>query len=309
MMPILAMDEMITVTIKGSVSVAAVDVGLVNSLVADDTSMELSAVAIYSDNTLRDISTLNDNTWSIVDSNGDDNSSLVSNILTFDLAVSSTTSTIDIVSTYDVDMMDTAFSKAAGVREQSDNAAKLLSIEIYPRIASIALGTAQDFNVYAVYQFVGDDNAHSIIDVTSQATIDTLDSSTAGKHSVVASYNGMMDTATIDVAESISSISITADTTNYLSSTDTQHLSYSLQVLATLSNNEVQDITDEVLWTSSDISVARINNMVGKKGELTTDDAGATTITAQLLTSTGVLESTLPITVIRCFDVKYSCNC
>ena len=157
-------------------------------------------------------------------------------------------------------------------------AATLDAISISPYQLSIANNSSFQLQAVAFYS----DNSSS--DITSQASwtlqdnvanIDNtglLTATTTGSTVITASFEGISTTSTLTVsAATLSSINITPGTTSIANGTST-----SLQATGIFSDLTTQDITSQVNWQSSDLTIAEIN----ANGQVTTLSAGSVTITA-----------------------------
>ena len=67
-------------------------------------------------------------------------------------------------------------------------------------------------------------------------------------------------------------------------------LTQQLSAIALYSNFNTQDVTESVLWTSSDKSIITVNNLPGSKGQITRKAYGSATITARFGTSSVTTE-------------------
>ncbi|HEY5328860.1 MAG TPA: Ig-like domain-containing protein [Acidobacteriaceae bacterium] len=195
----------------------------------------------------------------------------------------------------------------------------LQTISIVPGSGSTVLtaaGQTAQYKAVATYQMGS--AAATTSDVTSQVTwaatsaaVATINSSglaTAvgtGNTPITAEMNGQ--TATSDLTVTLASTPATTPTLNILPGPTTQiqataaHPGETVQFLAigNLSGaGTIQDLTNQVRWVSSDVSVATINQS-GLATAAATASSGNTTITAIATTSTG---AALPATSILQVD-------
>jgi hypothetical protein len=165
--------------------------------------------------------------------------------------------------------------------------ATLLSITITPHVATIPLGTTQQFTAVGFY------SDGSTQDVTktahwssSDGTVATI-SNTDGKHGLAtskgegtttigASLMGVSDAATLIVSPAVLlSIAVTPSNPTIPLGTTQQ-----FTATGTYTDGTTNDITSVVTWSSSSALVAIISNTAGTNGLATSAGEGTTTITA-----------------------------
>jgi trimeric autotransporter adhesin len=165
--------------------------------------------------------------------------------------------------------------------------ATIVSITVMPPSQTIAVGTTLDFGAVGrfsdgTFQNITDDVTFNS-DNTAVATIDNnTDIATAvspGTANISATFNGVTGSAPLNVTSAtISSISVTPATAELAPNSFVD-----LTATATLSDGTTQVITDDVTWSSSDPTVAAVDN-TGSVGGVS---AGNATISAQFGAVTG----------------------
>ena len=165
--------------------------------------------------------------------------------------------------------------------------ATIVSITVMPPSQTIAVGTTLDFGAVGrfsdgTFQNITDDVTFSS-DNTAVATIDNnTDIATAvspGTANISATFNGVTGSTPLNVTSAtISSISVTPATAELAPNSFVD-----LTATATLSDGTTQVITNDVTWSSSDPTVAAVDN-TGSVGGVS---AGNATISAQFGAVTG----------------------
>jgi uncharacterized protein YjdB len=165
--------------------------------------------------------------------------------------------------------------------------ATIVSITVMPPSQTIAVGTTLDFGATGrfsdgTFQNITDDVAFNS-DNTAVATIDNNTDLAAGvspgSANITATFNGVTGSTPLTVTSAtISSISVTPATAELAPNSFVD-----LTATATLSDGTTQVITDNVTWSSSDPSVAAVDN-TGSVGAVS---AGNATISAQFGAVTG----------------------
>ena len=174
-----------------------------------------------------------------------------------------------------------------GVSSSDAALKRLASISITPTNPSIVLGTIEQFTAMGTYS----DN--STKDITrsvnwsssnkSVATIGNVvmskgkaGSRTVGTTTITAKSGRVSGSTTLTVTPvTLVSIIVTPPNPSIVLGTIEQ-----FTATGTYSDNNTQNITTSVSWTSSDGSVSTTSNTAGSNGEATSVAAGATTITA-----------------------------
>jgi PKD repeat protein len=180
--------------------------------------------------------------------------------------------------------------------------ATLLSITITPHVATIALGTTQQFTAVGFYSDGSTQNvtnsAHWTSTRSAVATISNSDgthglatSKAIGTTTIGASLQGLSDSATLTVsAAALVSISVTpSNPTIPLGKTE------QFAATGTYTDQSTKNITAAVTWSSSSASVAVISNSPGTNGLATSASQGTTTITA----TSGAISGATTLTVAK----------
>ncbi|HEX3818878.1 MAG TPA: Ig-like domain-containing protein [Candidatus Sulfotelmatobacter sp.] len=165
--------------------------------------------------------------------------------------------------------------------------ATIVSITVMPPSQTIAVGTTLDFTASGRFsdnsvQNITDDVTFSS-DNTAVATIDNntdiATGVTPGTANISATFNGVTGSTPLNVTSAtISSISVTPATAELAPNSFVD-----CTATATLSDGTTQVITDDVTWSSSNPSVAAVDN-TGSVGAVS---AGSATISAQFGAVTG----------------------
>ncbi|RJQ38802.1 MAG: hypothetical protein C4555_04510 [Dehalococcoidia bacterium] len=159
--------------------------------------------------------------------------------------------------------------------------AALTAISVSPLEQSIAKGTKLQYSAKAYY------SNNTIIDITELATW----SSSTGAATI--SSNGLatganIGTTTIQALYSTKSASTTLEVTSAtllsIDVTPNNPIAYGttqqFTALGSFSDSSTQDITNQVVWSSSDAGIATISNASGTEGLASSVASGTTTITA-----------------------------
>ena len=163
------------------------------------------------------------------------------------------------------------------------SAASLTSLEISPTISSASVGVTTQF--YATG--INDDSTFE--DMTSFVTWSSSDSSIAsidasglltrhavGSVTVTASYASTSTQVSSSVlGASLSEIQISPD-----SSSMPAGIRRNFQASGVYTDGSIEDLTDQVVWSSSDSAVATVDNGSSSKGYVEAIAAGSTTISA-----------------------------
>ena len=183
--------------------------------------------------------------------------------------------------------------------------ASLQSITITPANISLAKGTQQQLQATGNYSDsstqdltdqVSWQSSSSVINIDNQGLVKAL---TIGNGTVQADLSGFTHSIDIVVtSETLKSISISPD-----SFTISKGLNKTLRATGLYTDDSTQDITQIVLWESSDNLIASISNNTDQAGLLSALSAGNTTISAKIenvssaITATVELNPTAPISV------------
>ena len=175
------------------------------------------------------------------------------------------------------------------------NAFELNSIEISPSSATHYQDSTQIFKAVGVFSngtnAYRQDISHAVVWSSSDNSIAVINNGresygkvihlTGGEVTIRATLNEVSGTATLTVIPdtyTASSIAITPASPAVGTATDLH-----LTATATFSDGTdsfVQDVTESVLWSSSDETMARVSNAEGSRGVVTGIAAGAVNITA-----------------------------
>ena len=187
----------------------------------------------------------------------------------------------------------------------------LVALEVYPRNPSVAAGLKQSFKAFATFEYdtsgttkylvinVSDDVAWKLDTVAQASGEITFSSSATGV--VTATYDSKTATSTATVKSTIISLELTSDYTNVPKSVANRINQQKVTALAVFSDASKQVISEQVLWSLDNESVATISNQQGSHGTVTAGTtAGSIVVTAKLWTSLGELNTTHDMTVDDC---------
>ena len=214
----------------------------------------------------------------------------------------------------------TVFGKSA-IASLTSVVSPLSSVTVLPANASIALGTTRDFTATGL--FAGDSEGNitsSAIWTSSNPAVLTINGNgrakagSVGFATVTATLNGVSGTSTtIAVTNAtVSRLSVTPDTAQIAAGTNQQ-----FKVTGIFSDGSTQDLTPDVVWTTSNATLASIDaNGIAfgaKPGQVEidatfegqTDVASILTVTDALLNSVNVTPSNseLPVGIFRQYSL------
>ena len=195
-----------------------------------------------------------------------------------------------------------SFQGISGTSDATVVALTLQSITVTPADSSIPTGSTQQMTA------TGNFSDGSMQDITDQVTWTSSDDTlatvgnggnnkglasgqAAGTVTLTATLGMVSGTTMLTVVDvTLSSIVVTP----MLSTIDTGE---TLQFMAvgTYSDNSMQDITDQVVWSSSSRNIAGISNAPMSKGLATGISAGMTSISATLDMQTGMTDLTVTV--------------
>ena len=167
--------------------------------------------------------------------------------------------------------------------------ASLKSIEISPGVSSVAAGFTEQFTATGVFSDGTTLNiTNEVVWNSSDASVASISNSVGSSGLVTASNAGTSYvTASMDDINSSSQAALTVtsatlDSIQITAPAYTVAKGFSEQFTATgiFSNGTKENITDEVVWNSSDASVASISNALGSYGLATGLGTGTTQISA-----------------------------
>jgi uncharacterized protein YjdB len=259
-----------------SVSLTSIGITPSDPSIAQGSTVQLTATGTYSDNSTQDVTstaswTSSDPSKATVSSTG-----LVTGVapgtVTVTASVGSVTGTVSVAVT----------------------AATLASIAVTPPNPSVAKGTTQQFTATGTYsdsttQDITDQVAWSSSDVSKATVSDATGSKglattlAVGTTTISAALSGKTGSTLLTVtAATLESIAVTPPNPSIAKGSTQQ-----FTATGTYSDSTTQDITDQVTWSSSDVSTATVSDAAGSKGLATTKAVGTTTISAALSGKTG----------------------
>ncbi len=176
----------------------------------------------------------------------------------------------------------------------------LVTLEVTPANATIALGTGQQYTATGVF----DDSSR--LDLTLGVTwsstvagVATISNATATKGFASSHATGAtMIRAVFGVVTGQTTLTVTPATLAAIQITPPNQTiadgtTQQLTATGVYSDNSTQDLTGQALWSSSLLSVATISNASGSQGRATAIDPGITTLTATV----GAISGTTTLTV------------
>ncbi|HEX2569635.1 MAG TPA: Ig-like domain-containing protein [Polyangia bacterium] len=175
--------------------------------------------------------------------------------------------------------------------------ARLVSIAVTPPTPSVARGRTQQFAATGTYtDNTTQDITVQVLWASSNATVAAVSNASGsegratalalGTATITAALNGIMGSTDLTVtAAELVSIAITPPTPSVPLGTTQQ-----LTATGTYTDNTTLDLTTQVLWASSDPTIATVDNATGAQGLATPARTGTTTVTA---TMGSVIGSTL----------------
>jgi len=176
----------------------------------------------------------------------------------------------------------------------------LLSLTVTPHVATIPLGTTQQFTAVGFFSDGStQDVTTSVHWTSSQGAVATVSNSRnssglatsqgVGTTTISASLKGLSDSATLSVsAAALVSISVTPSNPTIALGTTQQ-----FKATGTYTDDSTKDVTSVVTWSSSLASVAVISNNAGSNGLATSAGEGTTNITA----NSGAISGATTLTV------------
>jgi len=279
---------------KESLAVSSID-SLPSQRVIDEHALTVYATAIYNDNTTRDITAVG--TYSI--SPGTDASGATSTV-TFGVLADDTTATETVTVTYPGGgaTSDTVFTIEQADLNDGSSVNQLQQLEVYPRTATVALGSQTDFKVYGIFNYDNSGDEFIVVDVTASAALSGLDTSVEGNQTLTATYKMQTATAAVNVISTIESLTVETDFTTYNVNSDTKELHYDAKAYANFANGDKQDLSQQVLWQTSGVKT-RVSNVDNNRGIVTFSNVtGTTNVEAQLFNHTGVTTVSKELTLV-----------
>ncbi|MBM9579257.1 Ig-like domain-containing protein [Leptospira sp. 201903070] len=253
----------VTPALLNSIQVTTLDSGPL----AIGSSRQFSATGIFSDGSNQDLTNDPLTTWS------SSNDSIIS-VNVSGLATAHSSGTVSIRAT---------FASKQGFILTTANGVTLSSIQVTPSNPSVPLGANLQFLATGIYS----DN--STQDLTNSVTWTVLDTAVAtigndglsqtmdiGSTSVFATLGSKIGLSTLTVT-SASLVSISIQPVN---SSGAKGLSTSFRAIGILSDNSSLDITDQVVWTTTDPNILAVSNASGSHGLGFSLNPGTVTISA-----------------------------
>ena len=180
-------------------------------------------------------------------------------------------------------------SVSSAGRELQVTNAVIAAILIDPATTVLALGQAKQFKATAV--FTGSTPSADVTDKVTWASTDqsiatisnaagsngfSVSQNVGGPINIIASLNGVTGTATLEVQAA----ELVAIEVSPAASTLRRGFDRAFVATGTFSNGSVSDVTNSVVWSSSDSNVATVSNALGSEGLVHGGAVGTTTITA-----------------------------
>ncbi|MEG3025627.1 MAG: Ig-like domain-containing protein, partial [Aeromonas sp.] len=256
--------------ITGQTSVSAVNLAISQIQItpaavklAIGTKTKLTAIATFADKTVQDVSS--QVTW------------LNSNIA---IATIDSTGVITGVAAGSTTLAATLLNVTASSINVTVNNTSISALQVIPAASTIALGTKIQLQALATFQ------NGSVQDVSDQVLWSSSDTTLAdinsvgmvtskgiGQATLTATLGSISRSATLTITNAITtSLQITPATSSLPKGTTQQ-----FQAIATFSDNSSQDVSSQVYWDSSNISVATVD----LDGEVTAVTEGNSIISAQ----------------------------
>jgi hypothetical protein len=254
-----------------SVSLVSIEVSPVNPSIALGTARQFAATGIFSDNSTQDLTA--QVTWSSSDG-------AVASISNTGLAAGLATGSTTIAA---------ASGGISGTTTLTVTNATLVSIGVTPANPSIPTGVTRQFAATGIFS----DN--STQDLSTQVTWSSSDGAFASINNAGLATGLAAGSTTIKAELDISGIIFSGTTTLTVTSAQLTSITITpadqtiakgttLQFTATgtYDDNSLQDVTTQVVWSSSNAAVASISNAGGSNGLATAVDGGSTFIEATL---------------------------
>lgn len=244
--------------------------------IANNSSLQLQVLAIYSDNSTNDIT--DQISWSA------QNNSIATVTNTGLITAASLGSTI----------ITASFQDRNAAASLTVSAATLDLIEVSPSTTTIAKGTTSSLGAIGVFSDLTSQDLTSqvnwlssdvsIVDVTSSGQINAINN---GSATITASLNSKTSSASVTVtAATLTSLSVIPGSASIALGSE-----YQFTVSGSFSDGSIQDLTQQVSWSVTDNSV--IDSVTGTAGLIQGKAVGSTTLSA----SFGTLSSTVLVNV------------
>lgn len=270
--------------------------------IAKGTSTQLTATAIYSDGSTENITS--EASWL----SSDTSLLLVSKSGTADSSVAVATGIVTVTGKY------SGFSDSAKIEI---TAAELLSLEVTPTNPNIAVGTTRQFTATGIFtdgsqDLTADTNVtwtttdqSGTAVASNTATPGEISGDNLGTSTITATYTGAAASGPVSGSTVLTVANATLLSIDVTPANQSIAKGNTLQFTATgnYNNSTTQDLTDSVVWSSSDANVAAISNGVGTEGLADSKDtvyggtAGSSTGTAIITATLGAIDGTTNLTV------------
>jgi cysteine-rich repeat protein len=206
--------------------------------------------------------------------------------------------------------MTTIGADLAGVSEQTSltvTDATLVSIQITPVDPSVALGVDEQFTATGTFSDTSTQDLTSMVTwASTDQTIATIDAAglattvATGTTTITASLGGVMGMTDLTVTTAtLVSIQVTPVNPSIALGLDQQ-----FTATGTFTDSTTQNLTTQVLWTSSVDTIAQISNAAGSEGLATSLALGTTTITAAMGAVMGATDLTVTDAALVSIDVQ-----
>ncbi|MCP4002152.1 MAG: hypothetical protein GY727_14680, partial [Gammaproteobacteria bacterium] len=250
-----------------------IEVSPTNSAIAVGLQQEFQATGVFSNHSSRDLTELV--TWQ----SGNEDVLLIDNRLKSRGVAKGIGQGGSLVTAY--------YSGRSGSTIVNVTDAVLSSIEVTPANSKLARGLHQQFEARALYSDGSHKNVTQQVRWSSESHHASLvpapgqgmfQSNSKGSTRIIGSLNGKQGYTHLQITDA------TLDSLIIVAQTDTQALgsTQSLLAYANYSDGSTQDVTDQVLWESSNSDIAQISHVGSGRGELRGMALGSVDISAQL---------------------------
>ncbi len=278
------------------VTLSSVTISPANPTIGNGTKQQFKAYGAYSDNVSRDITHLV--RWS----SGTPATAKISN-RSEDIGLA--TSVVAGSTTLTATLGSISGTTTLTVKANTISATVNVGVQVTPSTPVMGAGTTLQLSATGIFT-AGSSTSMDLTGLaywtsssSAVATVSNADDTNGRVYGVAAG------TATLTaywtgsgVAYGTTTVTVTSGTLSSIEITPDQPsgpVGYTEQLSATAlySDNNTQDITESVVWTSSDKSVATVSNVEGSRGIITRVAAGSTTITARLGSSSATATATV----------------
>lgn len=260
------------VTVSDAV-LTRIEVSPVDSTIPAGLSGQLTATAIFSNQTIQDLT--EQVTW--LSSN--DSIASVDNLSGSRGEVTALSQGSATISAH--------YQSQSGSAAVTVSQATLISIEVSPANSTLANGHQQQYTALASYSdgssvdvtdSVSWSSSNQNVSLVSGQQAGLYQANAVGSVLVVASLNGIQGFTNLEVTSAtLSSLSIVSETTS-----QALGMTQQLRVNATYSDASTRDVSDQVIWSSSDTNVALVSNNSANAGEVSSVATGSVDISAAL---------------------------